>query len=618
MAKADTGATKHYIKCEDESILTDIQPVVNGPEVKQPDCTTLKITKRGFLPFHPSLTNTATQASVLPKLRSSSLVAIGQLCDDNCVAVFDKKSLSVYKNNKIILKGTRNHFDGLWDIIIPFKRTIPKMPTLTPQPSQHINIIIRKQQTKHKMAEYFLACAFNTPIDTFQKAKLKGNLHSWPGIDELNFRKLLDINEATAKGHMHQERQNLQSTKNKIIHDDMFPGDTDTIRKYEYMYSITTMTPKDTTYGDLTGRFPCKSTQGNQYVMVVYDYNANVIWGRAIKNRQAATITSAWKELRDMFTVVGHRPTHYVMDNKINGDLRDAIKKENMQLQLTPPNIHRRNAAERAIQTWKNHFLSGLATCHPQFPVREWDRLIPQANITLNLLRSSRINPRLSAYAFIFGIFNFNATPLAPPGTKVIIHKKTKQRGSWAYHGVPGWYIGPSMEHYRCVKCHVPGTGADIDVDTVTFIQHHTPIPEVTDRTAVRQAVEDILHILKHPSKNNIPTYFQGDPISKAFQQLATTLGNNKRTLAPVLINNNKHHTKNTLHPPKISETPQISKPSSKKKDKANKETPILKHEMNDRQKLPFLHVIPPDEVNYNNIHPMKLRPRLISGSPFP
>ena len=44
-----------------------------------------------------------------------------------------------------------------------------------------------------------------------------------------------------------------------------------------------------------------------------------------------------------------------------------------------PPKIHRRNAAERAIQTFKNHFLAGIATYNPKFPINEWDRLFQQA-----------------------------------------------------------------------------------------------------------------------------------------------------------------------------------------------------------------------------------------------
>jgi hypothetical protein len=108
---------------------------------------------------------------------------------------------------------------------------------------------------------------------------------------------------------------------------------------------------------------------------------------------------------------------------------------------------------ERAIQTWKIHFKAGLATCDPDFPLREWDKLIEQANITLNILRSSRSNPELSAWAFLFGEFNFNKTPLAPPGTRSIAHVDANNQQSWDLHGEAGWYVGPALNHYRCVTC---------------------------------------------------------------------------------------------------------------------------------------------------------------------
>eukprot|EP00957_Ditylum_brightwellii_P059061 4480136-Ditylum_brightwellii.AAC.1 len=96
--------------------------------------------------------------------------------------------------------------------------------------------------------------------------------------------------------------------------------------------------------------------------------------------------------------------------------------------------------------------MAGLATCHPNFPIAEWGRLIEQTNLTLNLLQTSRTNPNLSAYAYIFGQYDFNAHPLTPPGTQAIIHKKTGTQGSFDYQGVGGWTIGPSMEHNRCIK----------------------------------------------------------------------------------------------------------------------------------------------------------------------
>ena len=108
-----------------------------------------------------------------------------------------------------------------------------------------------------------------------------------------------------------------------------------------------------------------------------------------------------------------------------------------------PLNIHRRNATERAIRTFKNHFIAGLSSVHPNFPIHLWCQLLQQAKLTLNLLRPSRLNPKLSAYAQLEGAFNFNRTPLVPPGVKTLVYETPSQRGSWSPDGVEGWYIGP-------------------------------------------------------------------------------------------------------------------------------------------------------------------------------
>ena len=103
--------------------------------------------------------------------------------------------------------------------------------------------------------------------------------------------------------------------------------------------------------------------------------------------------------------------------------------------------MHRRNAAERAIRTFKSHFLAGLATCNPNFPITEWDHHLQQSELTLNLLRTSRVNPKLSSYAYLFGNFDFNKTPLALLGTRILIHAKPNKRDSRSFHGEDGWYI---------------------------------------------------------------------------------------------------------------------------------------------------------------------------------
>jgi len=60
--------------------------------------------------------------------------------------------------------------------------------------------------------------------------------------------------------------------------------------------------------------------------------------------------------------------------------------------------------------------------------MHQWDQLIPQAEITLNLLRGSRMNPKLSAYTQINGFFEPLATPLGRPGCLVLAHEKPSER----------------------------------------------------------------------------------------------------------------------------------------------------------------------------------------------
>ena len=182
---------------------------------------------------------------------------------------------------------------------------------------------------------------------------------------------------------------------------DFFPPQEQT-KTFNIFMAIETYKPKEITYSDLTGRFPHRSSRGNQYVLVIYDYDSNAILAEPIKNRQAQEITKAWNVLHSKLTMHGHVTKKYLLDNECSNDLKLALVKENLKYELAPPNMHRRNAAERAIRTFKNHFLSGLATCPPHFPITEWDRLLDQAQVTLNLLRTARINPKLSAQAYLW------------------------------------------------------------------------------------------------------------------------------------------------------------------------------------------------------------------------
>ena len=90
-----------------------------------PDGDTLNATKQGSINISPHLSSIAQNATVLQNLNSSSLISLGQICDDKCTIVMNSSklyatktkniSIKVDENNKI-MHGNRNCIDGLYDI----------------------------------------------------------------------------------------------------------------------------------------------------------------------------------------------------------------------------------------------------------------------------------------------------------------------------------------------------------------------------------------------------------------------------------------------------------------------------------------------------------------------
>jgi hypothetical protein len=124
-----------------------------------------------------------------------------------------------------------------------------------------------------------------------------------------------------------------------------------------------------------------------------------------------------------------------------------------VDFRLVPAGVHhRKNAVERCICTFKSHFIiAGLCSIDKDFPLHLWDKLVPQAELSLNLLRAgSRVNPKLSSHAQMHGQFKFNCTPMAPPGIRVLVHDKPDKRTTWSPKALDGWYLGPALDAYRC------------------------------------------------------------------------------------------------------------------------------------------------------------------------
>jgi hypothetical protein len=325
------------------------------------------------------------------------------------------------------------------------------------------------------------------------------------------------------KGHLDQTRSNAQSTKTYAA---AAANITDTIASptvttgYVEETQAESHPPQDPTslpgskthfmyaavhdaqgqiYTDQPGRFLVSSSSGNSYMLVLYDYDSNYIHVEPMPSRSKESILAAYKNAIAVLIKAGLRPKLQRLDNEASTILQEFMTDQEIDFQLVPPHIHRRNAAERSIRTWKNHFIAGLCSTNEFFPLHLWDRLLPQAMITLNLMRGSRINPKLSAYAQINGAFDFNRTPLAPPGTKVVVHEKSSVRASWAAHAVDGWYLGPAMNHYRCYRVWITETTSERVADTLSWYPTQVSMPRASSTEEASAAARDLIEALANP-----------------------------------------------------------------------------------------------------------------------
>jgi hypothetical protein len=118
------------------------------------------------------------------------------------------------------------------------------------------------------------------------------------------------------------------------------------------------------------------------------------------------------------------KPKLQTLDNEALAALKSYFTENDMAFQLVPLHCHRCSAVERAIRTFKEHFVAGLTSVEPDFPLHLWHQLFPHAEMMLKLLHASRQHPYLSAAAHFRGLIDYNKTAFAAPGCKIIAHER--------------------------------------------------------------------------------------------------------------------------------------------------------------------------------------------------
>lgn len=438
----------------------------------------------------------------MPDLNTHSLISIGQLCDAGCTATVDKDKINISYNEQVVLSGHRSDETTLWHLAYN--------PGNTDQHSAipyYANASVGTNTTAN-IVQFFHAAMFSPTIDTLYKAFTLGYITNVPGVTAAAIKKYPPFSTATVKGHLDQTRKNVRSTKSHTEHsetiEELFPLQLTTTEHNKANFCYTTIfEPTGKVYSDQTGNFQYTSSKGNNLLVIMYDYDSNAILAEPIANRKATSILDATKKLHNILRSKGHGPQTHILDNECSDIMKQYFRQSDITYQLAAPGQHRTNAAERAIRTFKNHFIAGLCSLDENFPIHLWDRLVPQALITINLMRGSRINPKHSAWSQLFGPYNFNKEPIAPPGIRVLVHVKPDNRATWAPHADEGWYIGPANEHYRCYRIYMTETNAERISDTISWFPSKIPVPTASSFEIITAALQDVQHELLHQQPPN-------------------------------------------------------------------------------------------------------------------
>ena len=483
----------------------------------------------------------------VPAMQQDTLLSVPKLVDAGYTPLLTKDGIEVYNTSDIkfvvsrdaVLRGWREE-SGLWRIPLEEEITqtnVQNTNTQTVVTCKAPTELLRKAKNNEefmcnlyelrKQPEIvrFLHAAAGFPTKrTWLKAIRKGFYSSWPGLTAKTVEKYFPESEETQKGHMRSIKAGIRSTK-KPIQQSMQEGtpieEEEEVPRNKKMKQLAVRVVnmadffKETIDSDQTGRFPFRSSRGYQYVMIIAESDSDAIFYEPVRNKEAGSLVKAWTNVIKRLNKSGVFPKHQTLDNEISKEWKEAIANEQMTYELAPPGGHAKRA-EKAIQIAKDHFISILCGTSKSFPMHLWDRLLPQAEKTVNMLRPARVAPNVSADAYLNGQHDFNAHPLAPVGMECEIHLKPGARDTWSEHSASGWNLGTSEEHYRCYDVFVEKTKGTRTGNTVFFKHKYLTMPTVTSGDALLRAAVD----LKDAIEKNVSKTMQTDEAIKTLMQI--------------------------------------------------------------------------------------------------
>eukprot|EP00804_Cyclotella_cryptica_P005838 CCRYP_000122-RA/>CCRYP_000122-RA protein AED:0.34 eAED:0.38 QI:0/0/0/1/0/0/3/0/508 len=364
----DSAATSNFSNNESNLELT-------GPSSKQvavADGRIIQATHSARLPM-TGLTETARTTTIVPHL-AKSLLSVGVLANNGYTTISthtrrvnENGACTITATCPPVLQGCRGD-NGLWTVPIKDKATGGSQTAARRHNNELASNVYDLPSSQEVLR--FLHAALGFPTKQTLLAAIRNNqLTTFPGLTMEAVNKHFPDSDETQKGHMRQSRQGVRSTK--VVDEDALlqfkptPG-----VKHKDVYLRVYDATKRAMYPDQTGRFPVVSSRGNKYLMVACELDGNYIDAEPIRDRTAKQLTQAYQNIFTRWKAMNViAPNWHIMDNEAPEDLKNMIRSNGCCVELTPADMHRRNAAERAIQTLKGHFISVLAGVADDFPI---------------------------------------------------------------------------------------------------------------------------------------------------------------------------------------------------------------------------------------------------------
>jgi hypothetical protein len=194
--------------------------------------------------------------------------------------------------------------------------------------------------------------------------------------------------------------------------------------------------------------------------MVAIHLDANYIFVKPMRSRSKEEMIRAYKNIINRMKVAGLGIRKHTLDNEALDAFNQYICQQQIQFELVPPGNHRCNQAERAIQTFKAHFISILAGVDDKFLLSLWCHLLEPTELTLNLLHQLKVAPKISAFAHVLGPHDYTKKPFAPLSCAIQAHVKPEDRRTWDTQSDAGFSLGISMQHHQCFWVYITKTRA--------------------------------------------------------------------------------------------------------------------------------------------------------------